>query len=192
LITRHDVRTLVARPWKNGGGVTREIALAPREAGLVDFDWRASIATIDASGPFSAFPDIVLLDGDGVELVAAAFRHRLHEPLVPFRFDGAAAVNATLLGGASTDFNVMTRAGRCRAVVRVVRGSATLAATRAGVVHAVAGRWAFDGRHYVGAPCGAGQGFAWDDDDGPRTAALVDADSRDAALIAVAIERAAA
>ncbi|WP_210147850.1 HutD family protein [Aromatoleum petrolei] len=30
--------------WKNGGGVTLEVALQPAGAGLTDFDWRVSSA----------------------------------------------------------------------------------------------------------------------------------------------------
>lgn len=192
MIARHDVHALPARPWKNGGGVTREIVVAPRGAGLDAFDWRASIATVDASGPFSAFPGvgrtIVLLDGAGVELVASTFRHRLDTPLAPFRFDGAASVQATLLGGTSTDFNVMTRRARCRASVRVARAATTLGDARAGVAHVVAGRWTFGGDAYRDA-CEAGQGFVWDGDEGPRTATPGEPDGVPAALIVVAIER---
>jgi environmental stress-induced protein Ves len=193
LIARHDVHALPALPWKNGGGVTREIVVVPRGAGLDDFDWRASIATIDAVGPFSAFPGvertIVLLDGAGVDLVAPAFRHRLDTPLAPFRFDGATPLQATLLGGASTDFNVMTRRARCRANVRIVCEASMLASSRAGVAHVTAGRWWFGGDAYGEAACEAGQGFAWDDDEGPRTATPDAAGSSRAALILVAIER---
>ena len=39
--------------WKNGGGMTREILREPAEP--TPFDWRLSLATIDSSGPFSAF-----------------------------------------------------------------------------------------------------------------------------------------
>jgi environmental stress-induced protein Ves len=193
LIARHDLRTLAARPWKNGGGVTREIAMMPHGAGLDAFDWRASVATIDASGPFSAFPGvertIVLLDGAGVDLVAPAFRHRLDTPLVPFRFDGATPLEARLLGGSSTDFNVMTRRARCRANVRIVCEASMLAGSRAGVAHVAAGRWSFGGDAYGEAACEAGHGFAWDDDDGPRTATPDAAGNSRAALIVVAIER---
>ena len=63
---------LRAAPWKNGGGSTTEIAIAPLGAGFDDFDWRISLATITASGPFSSFPGIdrslMLVDGDSVQL----------------------------------------------------------------------------------------------------------------------------
>jgi environmental stress-induced protein Ves len=58
-------------PWKNGGGQTTEIAVSAG-ASLADFDWRVSIAEINADGPFSAFAGVdrtlVLLSGAGVRL----------------------------------------------------------------------------------------------------------------------------
>ncbi len=55
---RFDRATLPATPWKNGGGVTREIVCQPPGAGLAAFDWRVSIATIASDGPFSLFAGI--------------------------------------------------------------------------------------------------------------------------------------
>ena len=57
----------LSAPWKNGGGVTREIAVFPHGADLARFDWRMSLATVAAGGPFSTFPGIdrlmLVLDG---------------------------------------------------------------------------------------------------------------------------------
>ncbi len=39
-------------PWKNGGGSTTEIAVFPIDSGLDAFDWRVSMATVAADGPF--------------------------------------------------------------------------------------------------------------------------------------------
>ena len=58
-------------PWKNGGGMTTELAVYPSDAGDA-FDWRISIADIETSGPFSTFAGydrvIGLLEGIGMEL----------------------------------------------------------------------------------------------------------------------------
>ena len=43
----------VRMPWKNGGGQTTEIVVHPAGATLAEFDWRVSIADVDADGPFS-------------------------------------------------------------------------------------------------------------------------------------------
>ena len=45
-------RDRIAVPWKNGGGVTREIAVWPPGAGIDDFDWRISMAEVRGDGPF--------------------------------------------------------------------------------------------------------------------------------------------
>lgn len=105
--------------WKNGGGCTAEIAIAPNGAGLDDFDWRISMATISQAGDFSVFPGIdrtlMLLAGNGVALQvdqAPPFKLDLGQPLI--RFPGEAAVRASISDGPCTDFNVMTRRGACR------------------------------------------------------------------------------
>ena len=41
--------------WKNGAGWTSEILRAPD---VDDWDWRLSIAEIEADAPFSAFPGV--------------------------------------------------------------------------------------------------------------------------------------
>ena len=119
-------------PWKNGGGSTTEIAVWPAGAGFDEFDWRVSLATISQSGPFSSFPGIdrslALVDGDGVLLDFGDERFVLSpsEPLI--EFPGEEAVHATVTGALTTDFNVMTRRGRCRHRLepRVVRGTEAL------------------------------------------------------------------
>jgi hypothetical protein len=195
LIRRHDVRTLQVSAWKNGDGGTREIVRVPADAGFDDFDWRASIATIAASGRFSEFPGvdrtIVLLDGGGVHLrsgASASVDHRLDTPLAPFAFVGDIALDATLVAGASTDFNVMVRRDRCRADVRVLRAAAKLPDSVAGVLHVVAGCWSLanDGGGAT-ATLDAGEGLAWHD---VRAAwmATPSSDAGDAALLFAGIE----
>jgi environmental stress-induced protein Ves len=117
---------LAPMPWKNGGGVTREIVCYPPEAGMDDFAWRVSIATIATDGPFSVFNGIdrviTLLEGAGMRLRAedGRFDHALDKALVPFAFPGEASVDCTLLAGESQDFNVMTRRAKLQAEVRVL------------------------------------------------------------------------
>lgn len=58
-------------PWKNGLGVTLEIARSHGEA-LDDFDWRISIADVKTAGSFSYFPKkqrvLSILEGTGLAL----------------------------------------------------------------------------------------------------------------------------
>jgi environmental stress-induced protein Ves len=102
--------------WRNGLGWTREIHAAP--ADIADaWDWRLSIAEIEADGPYSAFPGIereqVLLSGEGLELdFGADGRRLLLPPHGRQRFGGAAAVQARLQAGRVEVFNLMWQPAR--------------------------------------------------------------------------------
>ncbi|MFP5392094.1 MAG: HutD family protein [Gammaproteobacteria bacterium] len=125
---------LESSPWKNGAGCTTEIAAAPPGATFDSFDWRISLATISHDGPFSHFPGIdrtlALVDGPGATLdIGNGSRFLLCEEEPIFEFAGEANIAATLAGGPTTDFNVMTRRQRCHHRVgrRVLRGEASFA-----------------------------------------------------------------
>jgi environmental stress-induced protein Ves len=157
---RFRLDDLPATPWRNGGGTTREVVSLPLGAGIDSFDWRVSVATIAADGPFSEFlgieRTIMLLDGDGVHLRSTdpshAVDHVLAEPLVPFGFSGDAPLECTLLGGESTDVNLMVRGGRGSADLAVHRTDTTLVAD-AGLLLSV-------GDRAVAEADGTGQGLA--------------------------------
>lgn len=104
-------------PWKNGGGVTVEIAVFPEDASVDNFDWRISTATVASDGPFSVFTGIdrtlSVLEGDGITLsVEGLDDQELKGETPPFSFPADSPTSATLLGSAITDLNVMTRRGR--------------------------------------------------------------------------------
>lgn len=139
-----DYADLPVSPWRNGGGETREITSQP--LGLVDFHWRASIATIAQDGPFSAFPgidrSITLLAGDGVHLYSEGMiDHRLQNIAEPFAFSGDTALDAILLGGSSQDFNIMTRRGGYSAQVQTVTKNKDFPPLHAGVLYVLQGNW---------------------------------------------------
>ena len=120
LIRSSDYRRM---PWKNGGGETAEIAIAPAGAPLDTFDWRISMARVDADGPFSAFVGVertlAVLNGAGISLqVAERGAVELTAESAPYLFPADVATSAVLLGGPITDFNVMTRRGRASQDVR--------------------------------------------------------------------------
>lgn len=104
-------------PWKNGGGVTRELAIAPAGAGLDDFDWRISCAQVASGGAFSPFSGVdrslAVLDGAGLRLdFDDAHPLTLTAECAPAVFRGEQQVHAELLAGPLRDFNVMTRRTR--------------------------------------------------------------------------------
>jgi environmental stress-induced protein Ves len=113
----------VAVPWKNGGGVTREVAIWPEGSGFDDFDWRISIAEVRDAGPFSKFENIdrtlMILEGR-LSLVFCDRVATLDPDSAPFGFGGEEACAGTPLGGAVMDLNVMVRRGRRTAQVRRV------------------------------------------------------------------------
>ncbi|MBP0437421.1 HutD family protein [Tianweitania sediminis] len=104
-------------PWKNGKGMTTEIAVHPSGASVADFEWRISTASVAEDGAFSLFEGVdrtlAVLSGEGIDLlVGQASPVRLHKNSLPFRFPADEATSAVLLDGAITDLNVMTRRGR--------------------------------------------------------------------------------
>lgn len=99
-------------PWKNGGGVTHEIARMPVEGDV--FDWRLSMARIERPGPFSDFSGyrrtMLLLDGAGFVLRSPDLADRVFRPGGDAQvFDGALRIHCDLLGGPCTDLNLMVR-----------------------------------------------------------------------------------
>ncbi len=109
-----------ARPWKNGGGETSEVAVSPEGAGLDDFDWRLSIARVEEAGPFSLFAGVdrtlAVLSGAGLRLAVGEAPPALVTPDgPPHRFPADLETHCDLLGGPVVDLNVMTRRGRAEA-----------------------------------------------------------------------------
>jgi uncharacterized protein len=101
----------VEQPWKNGGGLTREIAVEFSGGSQSQMLWRVSVATIVRDGPFSEFRGydrtIVAIDGGPVELhVDEELVTLLHAQ--PFEFAGESKVTCHLGGGIARDLNVMT------------------------------------------------------------------------------------
>ncbi|CAN5160198.1 hypothetical protein BH09PSE1_BH09PSE1_26980 [soil metagenome] len=106
----------VATPWKNGGGVTREIAASPSGAGLDDFDWRVSMAEVREAGAFSLFPDVdrvlTVLEGT-LGLTFAGEKPTFLDPTSePFAFPGDRPCHGLPVVGSVLDLNVMCRHSR--------------------------------------------------------------------------------
>ncbi len=113
----------VQMPWNNGGGVTTEIARFPGEG---DFDWRVSVAQVAEDGPFSRFPGcdrvILTLEGAGMTLMHRDQRGaNVLGPREPYRFSGDLETDCVLRDGPIRDFNVITRRGRFRSALSIVK-----------------------------------------------------------------------
>ncbi|KAB0571670.1 HutD/Ves family protein [Brucella pituitosa] len=126
-------------PWKNGGGVTVEIAIHPINASVDNFDWRISTATVANDGPFSVFPDIdrtlSVLEGIGIVLDVEGLETTLSRETAPFAFAADASSGARLIDGTITDLNVMTRRGRfTHQVERIVTNDSAVIASDRGTM----------------------------------------------------------
>ena len=113
-------------PWKNGGGLTREVAAHPAGSDLGNFDWRVSLAEVRCGGPFSCFPGIdrqlAVLSGRLQLSIAGRDAQGLSSDTPAISFSGEVPVYAEPRQDPVTDLNVMTRRGRFLA--RLTRCSA--------------------------------------------------------------------
>lgn len=139
-----------AMPWRNGGGTTTEILVAPANVGdpRECFHYRVSIADITANGPFSRFDGydrhIMLLSGAGMTLDAGAHgRINLVTPFEPRSFSGDWDIQGSLIAGPVRDFNLIVNRARASSSlgVRLLDAPATLAFDPGTicVVHVIAG-----------------------------------------------------
>ncbi|WP_457964000.1 HutD family protein [Arthrobacter sp. D1-29] len=113
------------QPWRNGGGVTRELASHPKAASAQDgaWDWRVSIAEVSKAGDFSGFPGmervLTVIDGELLLLTVDGAEHPL-EKYRPFRFSGEAASHGALPTGDIRDLNVITRTGSFKGYTSII------------------------------------------------------------------------
>jgi uncharacterized protein len=121
LIQADDV---AAQPWRNGGGLTRELLRWP--VGAADWQLRISLADVRSDGPFSSFPGIQrwfsVIDGAGVRLSLGGADHLLQPGHEPLCFSGEVAVDCALVAGPTTDLNLMY-AGGSASMARVQSGT---------------------------------------------------------------------
>jgi uncharacterized protein len=106
----------VEAPWKNGGGVTREVAAWPMGTGAADFDWRISIASVARGGPFSMFPgvdrELAVLEGVLRLSIEGRAEVAVQPGAPPVRFPGDVPCLGDPGDTPVTDLNVMTRRGK--------------------------------------------------------------------------------
>jgi uncharacterized protein len=98
--------------WRNGGGTTREL-LTRNKHNSDDWQYRISVALVNADGPFSHFEStqrhFCVLSGHGVDLTIDGAPHRVTENSSALSFSGEAKVDCTLISGPTSDLNFMVR-----------------------------------------------------------------------------------
>jgi environmental stress-induced protein Ves len=116
---------LSPQPWRNGGGVTRELVSHHLAASAQDgaWDWRVSIADITKSGDFSPFPGmervLTVIEGELLLLSVDGGEHPL-EKYRAFRCSGDADCSAALPTGDIRALNVITRDGAFKGFASIV------------------------------------------------------------------------
>lgn len=127
-----DLASVQPQPWRNGGGVTRELLAWPPGSGggwLV----RVSVADIERDGPFSAYPGVqrgfAVLEGAGVVLGFASRELTLTPASAPLHFDGAEAPSCRLVSGPTRDLNLMALASAGKAHLQAVADGVAMAPT---------------------------------------------------------------
>ncbi len=115
----------VTTPWKNGGGITHEIA----QGGGPPWHWRLSIAEVATDGPFSRFEGLsrvlTVIEGNGLDLLAPTGTLRA-APLQPLAFSGDLPVDSRMVDGPIRDLNVIHDPRHVAADVTVIDGAATV------------------------------------------------------------------
>ncbi len=123
---RHIPRTSYVKGlWRNGRGISWDIASDQPFGQNADFGWRLAIAEIAASGPFSVYGPVdrffTLLDGDGLDLTFATGRKlAVNKSFVPLAFPCDIATDCTLRGGPCRALNLFTARGLWDADVNIV------------------------------------------------------------------------
>jgi uncharacterized protein len=134
-------------PWKNGAGITREIAIARVSDALI---WRLSIADVGGDGPFSKFEGLsrilTVIEGRGMELISRDATLQA-DYAVPVSFDGALEIQSRLKDGPLRDLNLIYNPSFCTGHAQVITAAskrfveAKLGQTIA--LHCIAGSVAF-------------------------------------------------
>jgi uncharacterized protein len=118
-LTSADYRSV---PWKNGGGVTTDIAS--------DGDvWRFSRTPITAPGPFSDYAGFdrrqVLITGRGLVLQTPDGEIDVRRPFRPVRFAGETPITSRLEAGPVEVLNLMGERARVRLELTVLEAGET-------------------------------------------------------------------
>ena len=152
---------LVAAPWRNGLGISREVAAERHADGSLC--WQVGIAELAGDAPFSDYRGIdrvfTVLEGgialaiDGAPLLGCP-------PLHPVRFRGESLVTCRV-SAPGRAFNVFVDRRQHRAEVAVASVPAGEACVAGTVVHCVSGRLLLAGAMLGAGDSAVGCGGAW-------------------------------
>lgn len=127
-------------PWKNGRGMTLELATDAPASDPAAWTWRLSIADVPERGPFSQFPAIdrwiACLAGEGLRLHRGARVDDVPRNGVGLAFPGEDEIEGEPIGVGVRDVNLMLQRERHRGRLRVERGADGTARGEAIVIHA--------------------------------------------------------
>jgi environmental stress-induced protein Ves len=123
-ITPLDPASYRRVPWKNGGGVTTDIAFEGEM-------WRFSRTPITAAGPFSDYAGFdrlqVLIAGSGLVLQTPDGEIDVRTPFRPVRFAGETPITSRLEAGPVEVINLMGERSRVRLDLAVLQAGVRLA-----------------------------------------------------------------
>jgi environmental stress-induced protein Ves len=155
IITADQLRP---QPWKNDGGVTRQLAIFPSDATLETCLWRVSAAEISAPGPFSTWEGydriLMLTEGGPLRLIQTGTgAEQCLEPGARLYFAGETPYTAELPGGPVRDFNLMLARKRAHGCVDMRRAAQAIP-LRPGdtLLHCTRGRFRLDFPPRMGGP----------------------------------------
>ena len=123
MITELDPKDYRRTPWKNGGGVTIDIAEQ-------DNAWRFGRTPITAPGPFSDYSGFdraqVLVSGNGLVLQTPDGEIDVRTPFKPVRFAGETAITSRLESGPVEVVNLIGNRATVRIDLQVLRAGAAI------------------------------------------------------------------
>ena len=129
-------------PWKNGNGMTLEIAT---DAGTVggDWSWRISIADVPQRSTFSMYPGVdrfmMRLDGTHLDIVRGEHTFAVPDTGTALTFAGEEEVVGIPTGTGVRDVNLMVRRDRWRGALHILRDGCMRADAPKVLVHAAHG-----------------------------------------------------
>ncbi|MET3890137.1 environmental stress-induced protein Ves [Bosea sp. OAE506] len=135
VLTPLSPETFRSKPWKNGGGVTLDIADASRPgadpSGWEGMVWRLGRTAIVQPGPFSDLTGYERLQavivGSGLVLEGASGEIDLRQPFMPVHYDGGLPLVSRLENGPVEVVNLIVDRALCSADLTVPELGATVA-----------------------------------------------------------------